>query len=582
MKKQTILAGLFLSCFGLFAQPTFVDTLPQNKNVVLEEFTGINCGFCPDAHKIANKIAADNPGRVVLVNIHQGGYANTTPDLRTSFGDPIAREVGVTSSYPVGTVNRHVFTGNKPVLNRDKFESSAKEILKTSSPVNIAAKASLDMTTRELKVTVELYYTDSSAKPTNMLNVVLMQNNILGPQNGMKSNPDQVVGNLYNHIHALRSLLTDQWGVEVNKTEKGSFHTFSFVDTLPLKVVATDLVLEDLEVAAFIAEGKQEILTGCKAEMTYTGVPENYAIITGGKQVDHFECDNKVGGKIYVKNKGSLPVTSIKVKYSGSQDTAYQEFKDLNITKEDTLILNPSVSVVPKKSTTIKVSIVSVNNDETAPASTTSFSVIKHMAQIVNKNLTLKLKQDKFGSETTWTIKNEAGNIIHSGGPYEDLAQNGEELHTISVPIPSTGCYLFEMIDKDGINNGFGKGGYEFVDNAGTVLISRDGKFVDKDVTILNAGVLSIATDPVLNAVVDLSPNPSYANTNLSINLTQNEKINVLIYDALGRLVWEQGAKNMNVGKTEINLPTAAMKNGIYSVIIRGTNSQISRKLVIR
>ena len=35
---------------------TFVSTTPENKNVVLEEFTGIYCGFCPDGHVIGQGI----------------------------------------------------------------------------------------------------------------------------------------------------------------------------------------------------------------------------------------------------------------------------------------------------------------------------------------------------------------------------------------------------------------------------------------------------------------------------------------------------------------------------------------------
>lgn len=47
---------------ALFAQ-TFVSTEVANKNVILEEYTGINCGNCPDGHRIANQIIAAHPGR---------------------------------------------------------------------------------------------------------------------------------------------------------------------------------------------------------------------------------------------------------------------------------------------------------------------------------------------------------------------------------------------------------------------------------------------------------------------------------------------------------------------------------------
>ena len=48
---------------------TIVSTSPANKNVVLEEFTGIYCTYCPDGHKIAQQIKDANASRVVLVNV---------------------------------------------------------------------------------------------------------------------------------------------------------------------------------------------------------------------------------------------------------------------------------------------------------------------------------------------------------------------------------------------------------------------------------------------------------------------------------------------------------------------------------
>ena len=87
MKKLIIIVVLVIVYVSCFAQLP-VDTTVQNRNVVLEEFTGLHCGYCPDGHSRANALVADNPGRVILVNIHSGGYAvpdtNTTePEMRT-------------------------------------------------------------------------------------------------------------------------------------------------------------------------------------------------------------------------------------------------------------------------------------------------------------------------------------------------------------------------------------------------------------------------------------------------------------------------------------------------------------------
>ena len=49
-----------------------VSTVPENKNVILEEFTGIQCYYCPDGHLIADQIQSNNINDVYVIKIHTG------------------------------------------------------------------------------------------------------------------------------------------------------------------------------------------------------------------------------------------------------------------------------------------------------------------------------------------------------------------------------------------------------------------------------------------------------------------------------------------------------------------------------
>ena len=91
--KKLLLSIFALSALAVNAQ-TFVSTTPENKNIILEEYTGISCGYCPDGHKIGQQLHDANPNDVFLINIHTGGYA--TPqgpgtDFNTSFGAAIEK-----------------------------------------------------------------------------------------------------------------------------------------------------------------------------------------------------------------------------------------------------------------------------------------------------------------------------------------------------------------------------------------------------------------------------------------------------------------------------------------------------------
>ena len=159
---------------------------------------------------------------IFLINIHTGSYA--TPQgpgtaFNTGFGAAIAGQSGL-SGYPAGTVNRHQFTmtqGGGTAMSRGDWGSASTQLLSQVSPVNVGLQASIDMATNTLTVDVEVYYTGAQSLliSSNMLNIAIVQNGILGPQSGGATyNPtaiDPATG-LYTHQHMLRHMLTGQWG----------------------------------------------------------------------------------------------------------------------------------------------------------------------------------------------------------------------------------------------------------------------------------------------------------------------------------------------------------------------------------
>ena len=241
MKKNLLIIAC-LSISNLVISQTFVSTSPENKNVILEEFTGIHCGFCPDGHVVAQGIYDQNPGDIVLINIHTGSYATPSagePDFRTSFGSLIDDQADV-SGYPAGTVNRHQFSvtqGGGTAMSRGDWSAASSQILNQSSYINIAAQSTIYISSRILTVVVETYYTGTSTSPSpNSLNVALLQNNVAGPQSGAANwNPGAIISGpwnpTYNHQHMLRHLLTGQWGENIPVST--GFYTNTYTYNIP-------------------------------------------------------------------------------------------------------------------------------------------------------------------------------------------------------------------------------------------------------------------------------------------------------------------------------------------------------------
>ena len=52
-----------------------VGTEATHKSVIIEEFTGIHCGNCPDGHKRAAALQRMHPDNLFVVAIHAGSFA---------------------------------------------------------------------------------------------------------------------------------------------------------------------------------------------------------------------------------------------------------------------------------------------------------------------------------------------------------------------------------------------------------------------------------------------------------------------------------------------------------------------------
>ncbi len=259
--KRYLLSACLLCIFAFANGQNLLTTEPENRNAVLEEYTGMKCTFCPDGHRIAQSIYEKDPNNVILLNIHTDAYGTPTPgtnqpDFRTPYGNEFASEMGV-SGYPSGTLNRMNLLGQtSPALNRGSWESASIEVRSLASRVNMGLASSFEEATRELTVQVELYYTTSSLLPTNFINVAFAENGYLGYQID-----GGVVVNDYEHNHILREMLTGQWGDEVTTTTAGTSVSRTYTYIVP-----EQYDIDKCEVVASVAESRRNIHTGHKVK----------------------------------------------------------------------------------------------------------------------------------------------------------------------------------------------------------------------------------------------------------------------------------------------------------------------------
>ena len=277
MKKILLILLSFLY-INLSAQ-TLVDTLPHNKNIVLEEFTGMHCYYCPDGHVLAQSIYNAYPQRICLINVHTGSYANPSvgePDFKTVFGSSLSSQSNL-SGYPAGTINRHLFfnlsQSGGTAMSRGDWQLATIITLNELSPVNVGALAQYDTTTGELHVDVEIYYTDTQTVSLNYLNIAITQDSVSGPQTGAQTfNSAAIVPGpwqpTYSHQHMLRHFITGQWGAVLDPITPGTLISRRYTWQVPLDINDITVFVEHLRVVSFITESSQEIITGIETPIT--------------------------------------------------------------------------------------------------------------------------------------------------------------------------------------------------------------------------------------------------------------------------------------------------------------------------
>ena len=585
----------FIAGIGLFcaltasgtAQERFVDETPQNRKVVLEEFTGVNCGNCPDGHRRANALRDAHPGEVFLINIHQGSYAYPAEiDLRTNYGDALASQAGI-NSYPNATINRHSFNGSIAVADRTAWTSLSEGLLSTEAYANIAAKATVDWQTREMQVTVQVYYTGNSPASTNYLNVALLQDYIYGPQAGMNANMEQVDGNQYVHMHALRDLITGQWGEEITTTTQGSFVEKTYTYTIPEAVREVPVEMGNISVVAFLAEGRTEIITACEANLSFTnGGPDYILHLSNFAQEAHNTCDSRIRFSAKAEIRAAVePVSSMDFilntpdgqrEYTHTFEPALEAGSTVTFTSEP-------IEFPINQEMEASLSLAAVNGSDNFPemdSLTADFS--KYYMNIPSQEMILTVAQDQYGEEITWNVVTDEGDTIGQGGPYANL-QNMGTRNRIDTLTLAEGCQTFTIYDAtgDGIHNTQGDGHIDFSDIEGNTLLTRDGDYGDSAVVMISYNLPFANENAMVQIKAQLYPNPASENANLRFETEAACQADIKILNQAGQCVLDLGKQDIPAGIHTVSIPVNSLGNGIYIIHVQGQGFQGIQKLIV-
>ena len=186
----------------------------QQKQVLIEEFTGIQCVNCPAGTQAIQDLVAVHGERLVVVSIHTGFFADPYPeshyDLQTVDGDQLANLLGTPLGYPTAVINRKKFFGESRLqLGRNKWAGHIATALGEPRVARLDILPEFDPVSRELTAGVAVFF-DNNPEQTSTLSLFLTEDDITD----LQKTPDGI-DPTYRHRHVFRDAITPYNGLEI-------------------------------------------------------------------------------------------------------------------------------------------------------------------------------------------------------------------------------------------------------------------------------------------------------------------------------------------------------------------------------
>lgn len=220
---------------------------PNYRRVLLEDYTGHQCGNCPRAAETAKSLHDTYGDKLVIMAIHVGFFARTnsptstkyTYDFKTTTGNEFDTQFGNSAAgLPNGMVSRFK-ANNSYIINKDSWGTYTDSVSKIAPKLKLKVKTEYVNDTRTVKATVyakSLVAVDAPYK----IGVYITEDSIVNWQKDYSlPSGSQDIPN-YVHMHALRETMNGTWGdiLFSENTAANFFTTKTYEKALPTGVVA--------------------------------------------------------------------------------------------------------------------------------------------------------------------------------------------------------------------------------------------------------------------------------------------------------------------------------------------------------
>jgi hypothetical protein len=291
-------------------------------------------------------------------------------------------------------------------------------------------------------------------------------------------------------------------------------------------------------------------------------------------------CAPASNKKVLVFNRGTSPLTSVFFSYTigGGATKIYKWIPaiPLDINKSETVTLPNTDSYGVLNVNITKANGVAdqrITNDTATKTYTAPIAPVN----VTFNTFVFRLQRDYFGSETSWTLKDSAGNPIYGGGPYTDTYVDAVTVSAVPALITQTWtladnqCYTFTINDSqaDGICcgtalGGSGDGFYDIKSVDGLTVVASGASFATGVVNhpfatnTLGTNKFESAND------IYLYPNPTKGILNIHFQERFGIPNSFSISNSLGQIISRKAVSK----ESDLTVNTSSLSNGVYFITV--------------
>ena len=122
-------------------------------------------------------------------------------------------------------------------------------------------------------------------------------------------------------------------------------------------------------------------------------------------------------------------------------------------------------------------------------------------------------------------------------------------------------------------------------ENTGIVITTNSEQYVDPIVEYLFDYALLMVNTPEItsnnHSKLKIYPNPSNSNTNISIYLSEKERISIELYNIQGQKIYNISQDVKEQGLHKFNLDCNNFRPGVYFIVYKTEKSAFTEKLII-